>query len=70
MALQIVIMVKLSNGLESVRSVSKEKETNYARFKGPLNLQLLWDPPARVWKLPVAMNSSSHMATSYLRNRI
>ena len=52
--------------MASIGSVSEGKVTTYARFVCALNLQLLRDMLARVWAFSVAMDMSTHMATSYL----
>ena len=70
MASRILAMTKESTGLASLGSVSEGKVTAYARFVCALNLQSLSDMVARVWAFSVAMDISTHMATSYLDIRI
>ena len=70
MASQILAMTKQSTGLASLGSVSEGKVTAYAQFVCALNHQLLRDMLARVWEFSVAMDMSTHKATSYLNIRI
>ena len=70
MASQILAMTKESTGLASLGSVSEGKVTAYARFVCALNLEFLKGMLARVWAFSVAMDMSTHMATSYLNIRI
>ena len=66
MASQILAMTKQSTGLASLGSVSEGKVTAYARFVSALNLQSMRDMLDLVWAFSVAMDISTHVATSYL----
>lgn len=70
MASRILAMTKDGTGLASLGSVSEGKATSYARYVCALNLQSLKDLLARVWTFSLAMDMSTHMATSYLDIRI
>lgn len=70
MASRILAMTKENTGLASLGSVSEGKAASFARFVCALNLQSLKDLLVRVWTFSVAMDMSTHMATSYLDIRI
>ena len=70
MVSRILAMTKESTGLASLGSVSEGNVTAYARFVCALNFQSLRDMLARVWEFSVAMDMSTHKATSYLGIRI
>lgn len=65
-ALQILAMRRKSTSLASLWSLPDLNGTPYARFICALNLQSLKDMLAGLWIFSVAMNMSTHMATSYL----
>ena len=63
-------MTKELTGLASLERASEGKVASYARVVCSLNLQTFRDLPARVWTFSVAMDISTHMATSYLDIRM
>ena len=66
MASRILAMTKENTGLASPRSVFEVKVAAFARFEFALNLQSLKNLLARVWAFSMAMDMSTHLATSYL----
>ena len=70
MASRILAMTKENTGLTSLGSVFEGKVAAFARFVFALNLQSLKNLLARVWTFSVAMDMSTHLATSYLDIRI
>lgn len=70
MTSRILMMTKERTGLTSIGSTSEGKVTSYAHFICALNLQTLLELLSQVWTFLIAMDMSTHMATSYLDIRI
>ena len=63
-------MTEGNTGLASLGSAFEGKVAAFVRFVLALNLRSLKNLLARVWTFSVAMDMSTHMATSYLNIRI
>ena len=70
MTSRIVQMTRDRTGLASIGSVSEGKVTSYIRIACALNLQKISEVIASTWTFSLAMDMSTHMATSYLDIRI
>lgn len=70
MASYILRMTKERTGLASIGCCSEGKVSSYIRMVCAINLQLMKDLLDRVWTFSIALDMSTHMATSYLDIRL